>query len=263
MELVEQKKDHLNSILRIQNYLLECTEIKSQIREKRKAIDATQYAGSDLGGVLALQRKLSTMEGALSILEPKLINLQQEAEELAATHPDQAMEVLVQFEEISVEWEELKCTLQGCEDSLTVASRLQQFIQDLDGFLTWLVQTQTTVASEELPNSLEEAERLINRHAALKEEIGRYEEDYERLQAVNDLLETEEAPLPYVALQQWLQKLDVGWNKLLEMWESRREVLVQAHIFHLFLRDVKQAESLLNNQVRILHDYLCLQEIKK
>lgn len=67
---------------------------------------------------------------------------------------------------------------------------------------------------------------------------------------MNELLESEEAPLPQAALQQWLQKLDVGWNKLLEMWESRREVLVQAHIFHLFLRDVKQAESFLNNQVR-------------
>lgn len=67
---------------------------------------------------------------------------------------------------------------------------------------------------------------------------------------MNELLESEEAPLPQAALQQWLQRLDVGWNKLLEMWESRREVLVQAHIFHLFLRDVKQAESLLNNQVR-------------
>lgn len=66
---------------------------------------------------------------------------------------------------------------------------------------------------------------------------------------MNELLESEEAPLPQAALQQWLQKLDVGWNKLLEMWESRREVLVQAHIFHLFLRDVKQAESFLNNQV--------------
>ncbi|KAG7470716.1 hypothetical protein MATL_G00116770 [Megalops atlanticus] len=248
VELVEQKKDHLNSILRIQNYLLECTEIKSQIQDKRKAIDATQYVGSDLGGVLALQRRLSTMEGALGVLEPKLLRLQQEAEDLAATHPDKAVEVLVQFEEISVEWEELRRTLQGCEDSLTVAGRLQQFIQDLDAFLTWLVQTQTAVASEELPNALEDAERLINRHAALKEEIGRYEEDYERLQAVNELLESEEAPLPYVALQQWLQKLDVGWNKLLEMWESRREVLVQAHIFHLFLRDVKQAEAFLNNQ---------------
>ncbi|XP_006811079.1 spectrin beta chain, non-erythrocytic 1-like, partial [Neolamprologus brichardi] len=119
---------------------------------------------------------------------------------------------------------------------------------DLDSFLTWLVQTQTAAASEQLPNNLEEAEKLINEHAALKEEIGRYEEDYERLQAMNELLESEEAPLPQAALQQWLQKLDVGWNKLLEMWESRREVLVQAHIFHLFLRDVKQAESFLNNQ---------------
>ncbi|KAM6959480.1 LOW QUALITY PROTEIN: spectrin beta chain, non-erythrocytic 4 [Aplochiton taeniatus] len=248
VEMVEQKKDHLDSVLRLQNYLLECAEIKSQIQDKRKAIDATQYVGSDLGGVLALQRRLSTMEGALSVLEPKLIHLQEEAEQLATSHPDRAMEVLVPFEGISVEWEELKRTLQGCEDSLMVAGRLQSFIQDLDSFLTWLVQTQTAAASDQLPNALEEAERLINKHAALKEEIGRYEEDYERLQAVNELLESEEAPLPYAALQQWLQKLDVGWNKLLEMWESRREVLVQAHIFHLFLRDVKQAEAFLNNQ---------------
>uniref|UniRef100_A0A3B4H7P6 Spectrin beta chain n=1 Tax=Pundamilia nyererei TaxID=303518 RepID=A0A3B4H7P6_9CICH len=248
VELVEQKKDQLDSMLRLQNYLLECAEIKSQIQDKRKAIDATQYVGSDLGGVLALQRRLSTMEGALSVLEPKLLHLQEEAEHLATAHPVRAMEVLVQFDGISVEWEELKRTLQGCEDSLMVASRLQSFIQDLDSFLTWLVQTQTAAASEQLPNNLEEAEKLINEHAALKEEIGRYEEDYERLQAMNELLESEEAPLPQAALQQWLQKLDVGWNKLLEMWESRREVLVQAHIFHLFLRDVKQAESFLNNQ---------------
>uniref|UniRef100_G3PG61 Spectrin beta chain n=1 Tax=Gasterosteus aculeatus aculeatus TaxID=481459 RepID=G3PG61_GASAC len=247
VELVEQKKDQLGSMLRLQNYLLECAEIKSQIQEKRKAIDATQYVGSDLGGVLALQRRLSTMEGALSVLEPKLLHLQEEAEQMATAHPARAMEVLMPFDGINVEWEELKRTLQGCEDSLMVAGRLQSFIQDLDSFLTWLVQTQTAAASDLLPNDLEEAEKLINKHAALKEEIGRWE-DYERLQAMNDLLESEEAPLPQAALQQWLQKLDVGWNKLLEMWESRREVLVQAHIFHLFLRDVKQAESFLNNQ---------------
>lgn len=39
------------------------------------------------------------------------------------------MDVLVPFDEISLEWEELKHTLQRCEDSLTVASRLQSFIQ--------------------------------------------------------------------------------------------------------------------------------------
>ncbi|XP_026769968.3 spectrin beta chain, non-erythrocytic 4 isoform X2 [Pangasianodon hypophthalmus] len=248
VELVEQKKDHLDSILRIQNYLLECSEIKSQIQEKRKAIDATQYSGSDLGSVLALQRRLSTMEGALAVLEPKLIHLQQEAEDLATSQPHKAEEILIPFEAVSVEWDELKRTLQGCEDSLTVAGRLQQFIQDLDSFLTWMVQKQTEAASNELPESLDEAERLINLHAALNEEIRSYEEDFERLQAVRELLDSEDTLLANAALHQWLQKLSAGWNKLLQMWESRRDELVQAHIYHLFMKDVKQAEAFLNNQ---------------
>ncbi|XP_015669353.2 spectrin beta chain, non-erythrocytic 4 [Protobothrops mucrosquamatus] len=250
VELVDDKKNHLSSILKIQNYLLECSEIKSRIREKRKAIESTQYSSGDLGSVLSLQRRLSTIEAALVLLEPRLVELQQEGESLATTHPAQAMEVLMQFEEISEEWEALKKTLQGCEDSLTVASRLQQFIQDLDGFLTWLVKTQAAVASpgEELPGDLSEAERLLHQHTLLKEEISRYEEDYAKIQAVNDVLALEEAELPYLSLQQWLQKLEVGWNKLLESWEHRREVLVQAHIFFLFLRDAKQAEVCLYNQ---------------
>ncbi|KAG9472487.1 hypothetical protein GDO78_019184 [Eleutherodactylus coqui] len=248
VELVEQRKEQISSVLRLQNYFLECTEVKSQIREKRKAMETPQCGSGELGGVLALQRKLSNMEAALVALEPKLVQLQQDAEVLATCHPSQAMEVLVHFEEISGEWEALKRTLQGCEDSLSVASKLQQFIQDLDNFLTWLVKTQTAVAAEELPSNLSEAERLLGLHASLKEEINRYEEDYNNIQAVNDLLSLEEADLPYLSLQQWLQKLEVGWNKLNQMWDNRREVLVQSHIFHLFLRDVKQAEACLNNQ---------------
>nr|XP_048688824.1 spectrin beta chain, non-erythrocytic 4 isoform X1 [Caretta caretta] len=248
VELVEQRKDHLSSVLRIQNYLLECTEIKAQIREKRRAVEASQCSSGDLGGVLALQRKLSTMEAALVVLEPKLLELQQEGEALATSHPAHALAVLLHFEEISEEWEALKSTLQGCEDSLSVARRLQQFIQDLDNFLTWLVKTQAAVASEELPSNLAGAERLLSQHVALKEEIDRYEEDYTTIQEASDLLALEEADVPCLSLQHWLQKLDVGWNKLLQMWESRRVALVQAHVFHLFLRDVQQAEACLYNQ---------------
>lgn len=59
---------------------------------------------------------------------------------------------------------------------LLLKSKLREgFLQqDLDSFLTWLVQTQTSAASDQLPNDLVEAEKLINKHAALKEEIGRW-----------------------------------------------------------------------------------------
>ncbi|KAM9270917.1 LOW QUALITY PROTEIN: spectrin beta chain, non-erythrocytic 4 [Cariama cristata] len=248
VELVERKKGQLSSVLKIQNYLLECSEMKAQVREKRKAIEATQSGGGDLGGLLALQRRLSTMEAALVVLEPRLVELQQEGEALAATHPGRALEILLPFEQISEEWEALKRALQGCEDSLTIAGRLQQFIQDLDNFLGWLVKTQAAVASEEMPDSLAEAERLLNQHVALKEEINGYEEDYARIQAASNLLALEETEVPYLSLQQWLQKLDAGWGKLLQSWETRREVLVQSHVFHLFLRDVQQCETSLYNQ---------------
>ncbi|XP_027487438.1 spectrin beta chain, non-erythrocytic 4, partial [Corapipo altera] len=249
VELVETKKGQLSSVLKIQNFLLECGEMKAQVREKRKAIEATQSGGGgDLGGVLALQRRLSTMEAALVALEPRLVELQREGEALAAAHPARALEILLPFEEISDEWENLKRALQGCEDTLTVAGRLQQFIQDLDDFLGWLVKTQAAVGSEEVPDSLAEAERLLNVHVALKEEINGYEEDYAKIQAASELLALEEMEVPSLSLQQWLQKLDAGWGKLLQSWEMRRELLVQSHVFHLFLRDVQQCQNTLYNQ---------------
>ncbi|OXB82803.1 UNVERIFIED_CONTAM: hypothetical protein H355_000501 [Colinus virginianus] len=251
VELVEQKKEQLSSVLKIQNYLLECAEMKAQVRDKRKAIEATRSGGGggDLGGVLALQRRLSTMEAALVVLEPRLLELQREGETLAAAYPARAAELLPPFEEIGVEWEALKRALQGCEDSLSVAGRLQQFIQDLDSFLGWLVKTQAAVAVEEMPESLADAERLLNRHAALKEEINGYEEDYAKIQAASDLLALEGTEVTSLSLQRWLQQLDAGWGKLLSSWEERREALVQAHVFQLFLRDVEQCEAALDKQV--------------
>uniref|UniRef100_A0A8C1NSK7 Spectrin beta chain n=1 Tax=Cyprinus carpio TaxID=7962 RepID=A0A8C1NSK7_CYPCA len=148
VELVEQKKDHLDSILLIQNYLLECTEIKSQIQDKRKAIDATQYVGSDLGSVLALQRRLSTMEGALTVLEPKLLHLQEEAEELATSHPDKAIDILVPFEGISVEWEEEAPHTSLCHFQRTLS----------------LYGLSSALAHVELPTTVETVEAAIKKH---------------------------------------------------------------------------------------------------
>lgn len=68
-------------------------------------------------------------QGVMSSDNNSVFPTQEEAEHLATAHSGRAMEILVPFDGISVEWEELKRTLQGCEDSLMVASRLQSFIQ--------------------------------------------------------------------------------------------------------------------------------------
>ena len=53
-------------------------------------------------------------------------------------------------------------------------------------------------------------------------------------------------------LRQRLQALDTGWNELHKMWENRQSLLSQSHAHQQFLRDTKQAEAFLNNQVTSL-----------
>lgn len=248
-ELVDRKKDALLSALSIQNYHLECNETKSWIREKTKVIESTQDLGNDLAGVMALQRKLTGMERDLVAIEAKLSDLQKEAEKLESEHPDQAQAILSRLAEISDVWEEMKTTLRNREASLGEASKLQQFLRDLDDFQSWLSRTQTAIASEDMPNTLTEAEKLLTQHENIKNEIDNYEEDYQKMRDMGEMVTQGQTDAQYMFLRQRLQALDTGWNELHKMWENRQNLLSQSHAHQQFLRDTKQAEAFLNNQV--------------
>ncbi|KAK4823374.1 hypothetical protein QYF61_001729 [Mycteria americana] len=247
-ELVDRKKDALLSALSIQNYHLECNETKSWIREKTKVIESTQDLGNDLAGVMALQRKLTGMERDLVAIEAKLSDLQKEAEKLESEHPDQAQAILSRLAEINDVWEEMKTTLKNREESLGEASKLQQFLRDLDDFQSWLSRTQTAIASEDMPNTLTEAEKLLTQHENIKNEINNYEEDYQKMRDMGEMVTQGQTDAQYMFLRQRLQALDTGWNELHKMWENRQNLLSQSHAYQLFLRDTKQAEAFLNNQ---------------
>nr|XP_006001605.1 PREDICTED: spectrin beta chain, non-erythrocytic 1 [Latimeria chalumnae] len=251
-DLVDQKKDALSSALSIQNYHLECNETKSWIREKTKVIESTQELGNDLAGVMALQRKLTGMERDLAAIEDKLNDLQKEAEKLEAEHPDQAQAIMSRLAEICDVWEEMKTTLKNREESLGEASKLQQFLRDLDDFQSWLSRTQTAIASEDMPNTLAEAEKLLTQHEGIKNEINNYEEDYQKMRDMGEMVTQGQTDAQYMFLRQRLQALDTGWNELHKMWENRQNLLSQSHAFQLFLRDTKQAEAFLNNQEYVL-----------
>ncbi|CAB1332984.1 unnamed protein product [Coregonus sp. 'balchen'] len=250
--LAEQRKHALESALNIQNYHLECNEIQTWMREKTKVIESTESLGNDLAGVMALQRKLTGMERDLEAIQGKLDDLRNEAEKLAEEHPDQAEEIHAHLGGIQEVWEELNATMKRREESLGEASKLQGFLRDLDDFQSWLSRTQTAVASEDIPTSLPEAERLLTLHESIKNEWDNYKEDYEKMRAVGDEVTQGQTDAQYMFLAQRLQALDTGWQDLRRMWENRHSLLAQAFDFQTFLRDVKQAEGFLNSQEYVL-----------
>uniref|UniRef100_A0A673BR35 Spectrin beta chain n=1 Tax=Sphaeramia orbicularis TaxID=375764 RepID=A0A673BR35_9TELE len=157
-DLVDQKKDSLNSALGIQNYHLECNETKSWIKEKTKVIESTQELGNDLAGVMALQRKLTGMERDLAAIEDKLGDLGKEAERLTSEHPEQCEAIKGRLAEITGVWDEMKDTMKNREESLGEASKLQQFLRKCV-----CVHQEYVLAHTEMPTTLEGAEAAIKK----------------------------------------------------------------------------------------------------
>lgn len=54
-------------------------------------------------------------------------------------------------------------------------------MRSVDHFQSWLTKTQTDVASEDIPGSLADAERLLSQHQTIREEIDNYTQDYNKM----------------------------------------------------------------------------------
>ncbi len=257
-KLVDRKRDDLNSTFGVQTFHIESKETISWIQDKIRVVQSTERLGNDLSGLMQTQRKLSGLERDLAAIQAKKDQLEQQAQALETDHPVESGEIRSQIAEISGEWHALKELLNKREESMGEAAELQKFLRNLDHFSAWLSKTQTAVASAEHPQSLNEAEQMLNQHQTIKEEIDRYAPDYAKMKEYGDqLCATADLNDPqYLFLRERLNGLDQGWNILDQMWRSRQLTLSEDLNLEIFKRDAKQAEQLLANQEYYLKQVL-------
>lgn len=177
-EKSEQKREEINSAHSVQTFHIECREAISWIEEKTKLLQSTEELGNDLTGIMTLQRRLSGMERDLAAIHTKLDTLENEAAKMEGEHPEEAEAIRERIAQISTVWEQLTHLLKDRDAKLEEAGDLHRFLRDLDHFQAWLTKTQTDVASEDTPNSLAEAEKLLAQHQQIREEIENYTEDF-------------------------------------------------------------------------------------
>ena len=249
-KLVDKKRDDLNSTFGVQTFVIESNETISWIQDKVRVVQSTQKLGNDLGGVMATQRRLTGLERDMAAIQSKLDQLENQATALEKDHPKEADDIKVKIEEISNVWVELKDILKKREESMGEAAELQKFLRNLDHFSAWLTKTSKLVASDDIPQSLIEAEQLLNQHQTIKEEIDRYAPDYSEMKEYGQkVIENADHSDPqYIFLRERLISLDDSWNELDQIWRQKQQMLSEAMNYQMFERDAKQAEVLLNNQ---------------
>jgi len=248
--LVDRKREDLSSTFGVQTFHIECNETISWIQDKIRIVQSTEDLSRDLTGVMTMQRRLSGLERDMAAIQSKLDQLEGEASKLEKDHPDEVQDIRSKVGQINSVWYELKEILRRREESMGEAAELQKFLRDLDHFSAWLTRTQTLVASEDIPNTLNEAEQLLNQHQTIKEEIDRYGPDYAQMKDYGHrvIRDADTSDPQYIFLRERLNALDDGWNELDQMWHQKKNMLTEAMQYQMFLRDANQAEILLNHQ---------------
>lgn len=254
-EKAEGKRDELNSAHGVQTFHIECRETVSWIEDKKRILQSTDSLEMDLTGIMTLQRRLSGMERDLAAIQAKLDSLEAEAVAIEKEHPEEAEAIRERIKQIRIIWEELTQMLKERDSKLEEAGDLHRFLRDLDHFQVWLTKTQTDVASEDTPSSLADAEKLLNQHQSIREEIDNYTEDYKKMMEYGEKVTAEPSTHDdpqYMFLRERLKALRDGWEELHKMWENRQQLLSQSLNLQMFNRDAKQAEVLLSQQEHVL-----------
>ncbi|XP_070506050.1 spectrin beta chain isoform X5 [Chironomus tepperi] len=251
----DAKRDELNSAHGVQTFYIECRETISWIEDKKRILTETDNLNMDLTGVMTLQRRLSGMERDLAAIQAKLTSLEHEADSIENDHPEEAAIIREKVSQLTEIWEQLTQMLKDRDAKLEEAGDLHRFLRDLDHFQTWLTKTQTDVASEDTPTSLPDAEKLLNQHQSIREEIDNYTEDYSKMMEYGEGLTSDPSTNndpQYMFLRERLKALKDGWEELQQMWENRQVLLSQSLDQQLFNRDARQAEVLLSQQEHVL-----------
>lgn len=253
----DKKRADIDAAHGVQTFYLDCSETISWIEEKTKSLKVTEELDNNLSGIMTLQRRLGGMERDLKAIQDKLAELEAEKARIEREHPQEAKQINQEVERIRASWIDLNKLKKDRDAKLEEAGDLHRFLRDLDHFQAWLSKTQKDIASEEIPASLQEAEQLLAKHKQIKEEVDNYRDDHKKMMEYGEGLTRGQTDPQYLFLRQRLQSLDDDWRSLHKMLEIRERFLSQQHALQMFLRDAKQAETVLNQQ----ESYLSRDEI--
>merc|ERR1712241_1397053 len=254
-EKSEMKREELNSAHGVQTFHIECRETVTWIEDKMRVLEQTDELKMDLTGIMTLQRKLSGMERDLAAIQAKLESLEAEAEKIKTSHPEETEVVTERTAKLRQSWESLTRMLAVRDAKLEEAGDLHRFLKDLDHFQAWLSKTESSIANEDSPSSLAEAEKLLSTHQQIHEEIDSYTNDYLSMMEYGEKVTADPSTFDdpqYMFLRERLKALRDGWEEVHQMWENRQQLLSQSLNLQMFNRDAKQAEVLLSQQEHLL-----------
>ncbi|XP_059044966.1 spectrin alpha chain, non-erythrocytic 1 [Achroia grisella] len=229
---LQQYRDNLSAALEIHSFNRDVEDTEERIA-KKAALFSSSERGRELSAAHELQRRHEARVAEAQAVRDKIRALHAEGQALARSHPEHAEHIDKSLKGLQDGWDKLQQLAAQRTALLDEAIAEHKFDDSLKELEVWVSETVKRMDESEPPESVADAEALLETHHERKAEIDGRQKAIASLQ--------KEAPIAQAPEK--LKRVENLSATLDKAWLQRKQYLTQAHQLQLLKDQARQTED--------------------
>ncbi|XP_068600352.1 spectrin beta chain, non-erythrocytic 4 [Brachionichthys hirsutus] len=235
----ERRSVMLDATLQAQQYYSEAVKVEAWLSGQKLQL-ANEEKGTDEASTLQLLKAHLTLEQTVETYAETVGMLSQQCQHLLELGHPESEKLTKQQSHIDRLYVSLKDMVEHRKTKLEQQYWLYQLHKDVEELEKWITEREAVAGSTDLGKDLEEVTVLqekFTKFAAETNSIGQqHMEQVNKM--VNEMIDCGHADAATIA--EWKDGLNESWADLLELMETRRQMLAASHQLHKFFTDCKE-----------------------
>ncbi|CAL8278170.1 unnamed protein product [Arctogadus glacialis] len=247
----ERRSVMLDAVLQAQQYYSEAVKVESWLSGQKLQV-ANEERGTDEESTLQLLKGHLVLEQTVETYAETVGMLSQQRQRLLELGHPESQQITKQQSHIDRLYVSLKDMVEHRKTKLEQQYWMYQLNKEVEELEKWITERESVASSTELGHDLEDVTVLQEKFTKFSMEtdsVGqqRMEQVNKMVNEMIDLGHTDAA-----TIAEWKDGLNESWADLLELMETRRQMLIASHQLHKFFTDCKEVLAQIAGKMRQL-----------
>ncbi|XP_070700109.1 spectrin beta chain, non-erythrocytic 4 [Pempheris klunzingeri] len=235
----ERRSVMLDAALQAQQYYSEAAKVESWLSGQKLHL-VNEEKGTDESSTLQLLKAHLALEQTVETYAETVGMLSQQCQHLLELGHPESEQITKQQSHIDRLYVSLKDMVEHRKTKLEQQYWLYQLNKDVEELEKWITEREAVASSTELGQDLEDVTVLQERFTKFASETNNIgQQRMEQVnKMVNEMIDCGHSDAATIA--EWKDGLNESWADLLELMETRRQMLAASHQLHKFFTDCKE-----------------------
>uniref|UniRef100_A0A096MIC1 PH domain-containing protein n=1 Tax=Poecilia formosa TaxID=48698 RepID=A0A096MIC1_POEFO len=247
----ERRSVMLDAALQSQQYYSEAAKVESWLSGQKLHV-ANEEKGTDEASTLQLLKAHLALEQTVETYAETVGMLSQQCQHLLELGHPESEQITKQQSHIDRLYVSLKDMVEHRKTKLEQQYWLYQLNKEVEELEKWITEREAVASSTELGHDLEEVTVLQERFTKFASETNSVgEQRMEQVnKMVNEMIDCGHSDAATIA--EWKDGLNESWADLLELMETRRQMLAASQQLHKFFTDCKEVLAQITGKMKQL-----------